>query len=384
MKRYDEQGIRNKAIQEQALYWYKKGLISAEKLQEVNQAFPVDFYNPTIWVKIGLFIFTCIAASFALGLSSVFFMAIFDDTLGSGILSMVYAAIFYVVLRVVINSRKMYRSGPDQALLYGAVGWAVTSILLMMSHLILEDYTLPLIAIFPVFLLAIIQFADRILTIIAVFLIFTIVQLIAFKFPIGKVILPFINLIVSAGLYGIKRKLFESDRFFYWEKCLTMLEILSLILMYASVNYALVREGNALLNSTTGQIPFAGVFYFFTATIPLAYCYAGLRYKNRILLVVGLLTLVASVVTFKLYFSIAPPEVTMIIAGVLMIGVAWRTIRYLTPPKHGFTYQEDKEALSMDAEATFIAQTLGKTTPTGQGLQFGEGEFGGGGAGNDY
>ena len=384
MKVYNETWLRNRAIQAKANYWQKKGLLTNEQLTAVKTHFPDEFYNPNIWIKIGLFIFTCLGCSFALGLTSVFFMAIFDDVLGSGLLSFVYAGLFYAFLTFIVTGRKLYHSGVDNALLYGAVGWFTTGMFLVLSKITNDEVWLYGLLLLPVLIFAVIRHADWLITVGAYICFFFVISALCFKFPVGKLILPFVFMMFSGVIYFVKKRFFEHDKLFYWADCLSIIEILALITFYLGGNYAVVREGNGVITGTSGQIAFAPLFYAFTVLIPAAYLYFGLRQKNRILIVLGLLAAVASVITFKLYFSIAPPEITLTIAGFALIGIAWGCIRYLRPPKHGYTYEQDKEADNLNVEATIIAQTLGKTAQPQSGLQFGEGSFGGGGAGDKY
>ena len=384
MKVYNETWLRNRAIQAKANYWQKKGLLTNEQLTAVKTHFPDEFYNPNIWIKIGLFIFTCLGCSFALGLTSVFFMAIFDDVLGSGLLSFVYAGLFYAFLTFIATGRKLYHSGVDNALLYGAVGWFTTGMFLVLSKITNDEVWLYGLLLLPVLIFAVIRHADWLITVGAYICFFFVISALCFKFPVGKLILPFVFMVFSGVIYFVKKRFFEPDKLFYWADCLSIIEILALITFYLGGNYGIVREGNAAITGTSGQIAFAPLFYAFTVLIPAAYLYFGIRQKNRILIVLGLLATVASVITFKLYFSIAPPEITLTIAGIVLIGIAWGCIRYLRPPKHGYTYEQDKEADNLNVEATIIAQTLGKTAQPQSGLQYGEGSFGGGGAGDKY
>ena len=158
-------------------------------------------------------------------------------------------------------------------------------------------------------------------------------------------------------------------------------------------NYFVVRTlSEVLFNldlSEGGDIPFAFFFYAYTALIPLAYVYFGLKHKNKVLLQAGLILIVVSVVTFKYYYSLRHQEVTLTISGIIMIAVAWFSTRYLKAPKHGITYLEDKHKNTegdFDAEALVIAQTFStpQSEPGVDTNEFGGGKFGGGGAESSF
>jgi hypothetical protein len=280
---------------------------------------------------------------------------------------------------------------------------------------------------------------------------------------------------VSAGLYGLAKKGRNRYGLRYWNKCLRVLEWLTLLTFYLSGNYLVVREGNTLLNDTTNfreytspetqirdnqrdavyaqiqrlqeentayendtlnltknqekiasnqrlieadyqkmshlqdeineirrqerekqaasGVPFAWFFYCFTFLLPWVYLWVALRRKDRVMLWVGMVLVILAVLTYKYYFSLAPPEVSLTVAGALLIAMAYLAIRWLKNPlaqiRYGLTYEEDEEGSPsglLNAEALFIAQTVGPAAPTqpDNTLEFGGGDFGGGGAGGRY
>ncbi|HEY4797919.1 MAG TPA: hypothetical protein VII99_02470, partial [Bacteroidia bacterium] len=88
-------------------------------------------------------------------------------------------------------------------------------------------------------------------------------------------------------------------------------------------------------------------------------------------------------------FSLGHPEIILTVAGVIMILVAYFSIKYLKIPRNGITFQADPDEdnlLNSNSEALIIAQTFSQQAQTKQSdsPQFGGGEFGGGGAGSDY
>ena len=385
LKAYNETWLRNQVIQEQAQYWHRKQLLTPEQLAQVASVFPNGHYRPNIWIRVGLFFFTSIAASFALGLTSVFTFAIFSDSFGGGFISLAYGAMFYAAALFLIREKKLYHSGVDNALVYGALGWTFGGFGLMLTNA--DTFNILLFSYIVLVLLVVVatRHADWLLTLGATLCVFWILNYQLAQFSVGKLLLPFANMLLAAGLYALKKRYFEQDRYFYWAGCLTIVEVVALVLFYVGGNYGVVREGNALLNGNpSGQIAFAWLFYAFTALIPLLYLGMGLRYKDRKLIVLGILGIAISVGTYKYYFGFLPPEVSITLAGALLIVVAWACIRYLSPTRHGYTHEQDRADEGFDAEAMIIAQTLGKTLPTDQGLKFGGGDFGGGGAGDKY
>ena len=105
------------------------------------------------------------------------------------------------------------------------------------------------------------------------------------------------------------------------------------------------------------------------------------------LLRVSLIVLTFSVFTFKYYYSLGHTEITLMIAGSLLIGSAIALMRYLKTMRGGFTGDDmlSSKWAALNGEAFVIPQTMGgnqsgaaKTT-TGGG-----GSFGGGGSSDSF
>ena len=118
------------------------------------------------------------------------------------------------------------------------------------------------------------------------------------------------------------------------------------------------------------------------------YLFFGLRAKDKLLVWVALLLIAISALTFKYYFSLGHPEVSLTIAGLVMMALAYVSIKYLVTDKKGITFKDDPNEdnfLKTNAEALVIAQSFGThAQPTDTGVEMGGGEFGGGGSGNKF
>ena len=387
-KPYNEAWIQARAIQAQAREWQRKGLLNAEQMERIKTVFPDSFYKANLWVKIGLFLFTLLLNGCASSLAgTVMLSALSDSVAGWGIVSILFGVGFYLLLEYFIRERRLFHSGVDNALLYCMVGSLVGGLCLMFSKVIGEaHFWLYGLLALPVLVWAVVRYASRLLTVAAFGCLLFIVVSLSLESPWGKALLPFIVMAVTGVIYFFVKKVDRRETSFYWTKCLTVIEVMALVLFYAGGNYYVVREGNALISgaSTAGQIPFAPLFYAFTVLIPVAYLGLAIRRKDRLLLWISLLAVAASVVTFQHYFAPLSWAGFLTLNGLLLIGLAWVLIRYLTVPKHGFTSAADGPLTGADAEAFAIAharttQPAEVTTPL-----FGDGDFGGAGAGSGY
>jgi hypothetical protein len=120
-----------------------------------------------------------------------------------------------------------------------------------------------------------------------------------------KQIIPFVFILSFSATYFITKKLQKRDDLNVWSNNLLLVEAISLVLIYVSGNYLVVRELSVNLMDlelTEGaDIPFAFLFYFLTVFIPLIFLYVGIRNKDMVLLRVSLLVLAVSAFTFKYY-----------------------------------------------------------------------------------
>ena len=390
MKAYNPQWSANDSTQQTAQKWFRKGFLSQEQVSEVQKTYPLDFYNPSGFLKIGLFIFTILAASFSVSVMTLFFIAPFqsNEKLAIIIESIVIGIIFVFVLETLIKSRKLYHSGIDNALLYMALGAFCTAI-----YLIFEQSHPPtwlfLLIFLPFFIVSVIRYADLVMCCISFFLALSILISLALTSTWGKTFLPFIIMAFSIAVYFLIKKLSERSDYLYYEQCLGIAKTLSLVCFYLGGNYWVVREGNAMINdlitTVSPQIAFAPLFYFFTLAIPIAYIFFGLRYHDRLILIIGMLTAGFSVFTYRYYFGFLPTEIALTVSGILLIALSGGLIYYLKEAKNGFTYQPEDEREGMNLEALLMSEVVQSKIPQqGDTFRFGGGDTGGGGAGGTY
>ncbi|WP_216690320.1 hypothetical protein [Hymenobacter siberiensis] len=130
------------------------------------------------------------------------------------------------------------------------------------------------------------------------------------------------------------------------------------------------------------QIPFAPLFYLFTAGIPLLYITLGLRRADRPLLLLSLLALAFSMFTLRHYRSLLPPEIAAVAAGALLtVLLAGALLRALRPARFGLTSLPDDEPRHFNLKNLIQAQTAhALDAPALGGFEFGGGQSGGGGA----
>lgn len=384
-KAYNETWVENIGNQSIIEDWHKQKMLSDEQFDAALQAFPVGFHRSNIFVKIGLFIFTNIVASASIGFLSLFLFELFaESNIGFGILSLLYAGIFFYFLEFFIKRNNLYRSGADNALLYAMLG-AIFGFFVAVTDFNLPVWVYCIISL-GILLPALLRYADLLVSIGIYITWIALWFIIMTKFPIGKLILPFVIMLVSALTYFIINLWRKNEQTSYYTDCQDIIQILTLVTFYIGGNYYVVREGNAMLNDLTNsiQIAFAPLFYLFTAAIPTFYILRGLQKHDRKLLIVGLICIAFSIFTYRQYFSVLPPELALSIGGATLVLLSILSIRALkTSNRLGLTYEPNGKNKFQNLEAFIVNQAIQQPSQPDN-MQFGEGDFGGGGAGSGY
>ena len=389
MKAYNTQWSVNDFIQNIAQKWFQKGFLKQEQYSAIKQEYHSDYNNPNIFLKIGLFIFTILAASFSVGLLSFFLILPFEGNYNLGIIfqSLFLGIAFTFILEFLIKNNKLYHSGVDNALIYMALGAFCAAFFFIFENTKTPTWFM-LSLYLPFFMVASIRYADVLVTISTYLLSLAIVILISFEFAWGKILLPFIIIIFSIIAYLFQKKLSQRDDYLYYEKCLDMLKTLALVTLYLGGNYLIVREGNAQINQIldfSPQIAFAPMFYCFTIIIPIVYIFFGLKNHDRLLLILGILAVGFSIFTYRFYFSMLPIEIALTLGGVFLIALAGVCIHYLRKPKYGITSEPNDGLKGLNLESIIISQVIQSKIPQqGDTFQLGGGDVGGGGAGGNY
>lgn len=383
---YNEAWLQNLVIRQEAESAYKDNCIDKEELENINSHYPMAFYMPHLFIRIGLFILTIVILFFSFGILTLLFLSSIEKAIGG--LAVFFGLLVYAMLEFMIRSKMHYRSGVDDALLWlsGAALFGG------MSYMINAGGLVNCLLLFFIALYAVIRFTDSIMAVVAVL---ALLGMFFFAFVetghFAKAIVPFVLMLVSGLLYFLADKCKKKKSMLLYKSCLLVIAITSLITFYVSGNYYVVRElSNELFNlhlRTGDTIPCGWLFWAFTFCIPVLYLVKGIQKKDSILIWVGLLLMAAIVFTTRYYYSFAPMEIVMTVGGVIMVSVAYWLVKYLKTPKHGFTYEEnalDAAGNKLNIEAILLAQTFAQQQSIQEGPTFGGGSFGGGGASGDF
>lgn len=383
---YDKKMLQNLYLVKEVKQWMKDGYLREEQFRNIALEHPVKFYHPNLIIRILLFIATLIALGGVTGIFGLIFAGPMEESIM--ILAFFYGIGSCVVMEIVfIRGNHHYKSGVTEALLYHSIGWTVAGFLYMADWQIYPG----LIFGFVVLAFCAIRYADLISTTGAV-LVFAYLVFQAFydMGDIMKFLVPFALIAAFTPIYFYVRGLSRKIEMQPWKNVIILVEALSLLLIYAAGNYFVVRnttESLLDLYLEEGQdIPYAIIFYALTAIVPVVYLYFGIRKKDLVLIRVSLIVIAFSVFTFKYYFSLGHPEVSLTLAGAILITVAMGLFRYLRINRSGFTRENliKEKWAGANPEAFVISQTLGGNKPLeGEAVEMGGGGQSGGGGSSD-
>lgn len=392
MKAYNEQWIYNRSILEQAERWHRQQLLSNEQMVDVRKAYPVDFRQTNTFLEIGLFLFTTVALLACYLLPASLFYAFSE----SANINIMFGIGVGLVGRLMIDRRLLYRNGVDNAFVVTMTGFLAFGF----NQLLPEGLSTSIrcFLTLPLLLLVLWYYGDTLIAFFCIATFYTGIFDGLLNYPWGKTALPFMMMAVSLLLFLFTTRIQANNpRQVYYTDPLNLAQWISLIVLAASGNYFVVRELNGLLLPTTPGRPAAAeapeiglpaLFWLLTFLIPAIYVWQGLTRKNRMLIILGALGLIAAVITVHEYHALVPLNVFLTLGGLALAGIAVFFIRYLAQPKHGFTDAPDvdsPEEFWVNAATVAAVQATGTAQQSHKdNLRFGGGNFGGGGSEGTY
>ena len=402
MKAYNETWIRNRAVVQQAEQWHRQRLLTDAQIERVRQTFPFDFRQTNGFIEVGLFLFTVVAILSCYLLPATAISGLLDNRGTSSVFNIGFGIGIGVLGKVLINRRQLYRNGVDNAFVVMQTGFIAFGF----NQLLPENMTVALYCLYtlPLLLLVLWYYGDTLIAFFVMATFYTFVFNSLLQVSGGRTALPFVMMGVSVGLFVLVRRV---DRSPYYADPLNLVEWVALIALAASGNYYVVRELNGLLldvpirqlaNGRAPQIGLPWLFWLLTVAIPAVYLRQGLTRKNRMLLILGVLGLIGAVITVHNYLALVPLNVALTVGGLVLIGLAVAGIRFLRRPaaftdrpsrfRNGFTDDPDYESPDQFfADMGTIAATQaasGAQHQPEQGIEFGGGDFGGGGSEGKY
>lgn len=384
---YKHEWLDNLYFRKESFEALEENCITEEEYVSIHTKYPVGFYTPNIFIRIGLFILTLIILLFSFGLLILISSTNLDSGLGR--LAIFFAVLCFIALELMIHFKHHYRSGVDDGLLWGGAVALLCGICLPNDF---KELTICII-VFVISFIGSIRYTDKLMIAVAYFSMLGIVFYCCIEMGYhAKTVVPFIVMAISLMIYYLSMLTRVKKDTTHYKECLQTLEIMALISLYAAGNYFVVRElSNEMFNmhlQPGESIPLGWIFWIFTIAIPVIYLVRGIQIKDTTLIRVGLLLLAAIAFTVRYYHTILPLETMMTIGGIILLAIAYVLMKWLHQPVKGFTSQEivtkNKNDI-MQLEALILLQTFKPVPGTDTNVpKFGGGNFGGGGASGDF
>lgn len=384
---YSIQEIQNLAIIKEARRWGKQGVIADDQLTVIQMQYKASLYHPNWMIRVLLFVAGLLALS---GVTGIFALMFGDlGAIGLSVLCILYGLGSIIFLEEMFIKRGHYKSGITEAVLYHSCGFVIGGVAGLSDF---DNTNLILITCIGVFALAALRYLDLFTTLASLISLAALLFFLCYDAGgIVRQLIPFVILFVFAAIYLSVKRIQSSNALVFWRNNMVLTEAVSLVMIYLSTNYWVVREASIeLLDLSLAEgeeIPFAGIFYSLTVAIPVLYFIAAIKNKDTVMMRVGMLALALSVSTFKYYFIETNLEWILVLTGGLLMVVVIVLMRNLKDIRGGFTSKPllTRTWESGQLEALVISQTLGgnqsevKSTDSGGG-----GESGGGGASTPF
>jgi hypothetical protein len=389
---YNKTWLTNLLLQDEVKKDAAQGYITPVELKTIEDKYPVGFYTPNLFVRIGLFILTCVIVSFAQGLLSL--MAASGDLIESFGWFIFLGATAYIALELMVNGKFHYRSGVDDALLVIAgsqIAGGMAMVFYKSSQSGVDFFLVfsAIVLVLGVFLT--LRFTDMLMSAFSCVAFLGLVFLLWLKvIPAGLATAPFAMMVLAAGTYWLAFTNHQKKRYVHYQNCLVVVQIISLLVLYAAGNYFVIQTLSTEMAGKTGPVPFGLVFWVWTVLLPFVYIYVGIYKKNTILLRTGLLLIAGAAITVRNYMHLMPIDRMLTLVGVVILVIVYGISKYLKTPQHGYTLAEPDEANLMDhlkVESLIAAGTFSHApaAPAPEsGTKFGGGSFGGGGSSGDF
>ncbi len=370
---YNKTSIENLYHHEQIDEATAMEYISKEQGNTIKDRLPINLYTPNLFVKIGLGVLT-----YFIIISSTGLLYLMLSISRSYNLFFVFCGmVSYVFLEIMATKKKHYNSGVDNVLMIASVAFISSSLAVDNHSNILLSLIVLCLSIWMT-----IRFADRLAAGSAV------IALLAFLYFIFSrsffAITPFF-LIISAGIiYYFANKTRKLSTNFVYKPVVKIIAIIALLSFYACGNYLVINE---MSNGIQMPTYVSAVFWLWTMIIPILYLVKGVINKDLIFIRSGVLLIAASVITFKYYYNIMPAEQALFLAGIALTLMSYILIQKLKKARWGYIYNEANLIPNKYEylEGIIIGEAFGHQQQTPQpDTKFGDGSFGGSGAGSKY
>lgn len=386
MTAYKKQHLNSKLVRETAREAFYDGLIDKEVYAAILQKHSYHLYTPNIFIFFGFALLTLIISLCSTVLLGLVFGADYFDTFVT--LCVIMAVLCYIALELLVNTKRHYNAGIDNALMVITVMFAVAAFAIGGTENVIASAVLFVICAWLSY-----RFTDAFMGMLAYMCMLTLFFYSYTQTGINAMVTaPFVLAAVSAITYLGMNILNRQAISLCYRKCISYIKMVAVASFYASVNYFTVNyiSENMFYPGTQAvkHLPAGWLLWACTGVIPAAYLVYGIRAKSLLFMRSGVLFMAVSIVTAHYYYPLLPAGVALMLAGGIVIVVAGFLMHRLRKPKHGFVFANDNDTRKeiKDLEAIIVAEAfkIKLVQVSESGVKFGGGSSGGGGATGNY
>jgi hypothetical protein len=385
----DEEALRTLSLLKD---WASEGFIDEAQYSAMRQDVPCRLRRTNVFLRLVFFLFTLIVGGAAVGL----FFAVFSlrESSTSGIFLVLFAAISWAFVEVLVRDKHLYRHGTEEALAVLSVALLCMGLVLILDRSILQSHNNSLVVSCGA---------------LASFLIYRRLGLL-YAFAAALIFIAFLphywtssqtaQHIILAALYTIALLLAivlrRQHRFDYLDDDYSAIEAFLWLGIYATINLHLSSFDlmQRWWDPTANSAPFPTAFYWTTYVLiwflSITMLRRGLTRKDRPVIGLGLLTAILTLVTNKPYLGWTRHPWDPMILGVALAGTAVVIRRWLSSgpgaARRGFTANRLSTKDRRYAELLSTVAPLSTPLPTASAHTpiFSGGDTGGGGASSDF
>lgn len=387
MQAYFKENLQNNWLVIQAETLYNSKFISKKQEITIDDNLQKLKTSTNIFVRLGFALLGSFLLSSIIGSVSLLLLSIIDHNFNAVLFF--YTLVTFICCEI-IAKQNFYTHGIDDAFIIG-LQIIFCSAIGVFTEMHFNIWPISISMIF-IGLFCFIRYVNTLAVLtICLGLVITIADLVVNYNIFISVYLPFVGLFLAIIIYFVGTKFIKKNNLFYYQNGFNLAIIFSYLLGYFSLNYLVVRQlSEELLHfevHPNQDIPFAYLFYFFTFAIPAAYFYFALKNHNRSLLYIAVFTLCFSIFTIRFYHSVLPIEVALTLSGVILFLIAFFAIKFLKNKPTGVTFIQDRnnnKSILLNAQALIINSQINTNAAPQSDMEFGGGDFSGGGAGESF
>ncbi|CAH0335646.1 hypothetical protein FVB9288_01294 [Flavobacterium sp. CECT 9288] len=386
MMQYNKTELEQEFLVSEGHSLKKAGFIDESQFRIIDKKLTVLKSQKNILIRIGFFLLGSFLYSSICG----FLTLISLDSMNENYQFLVYLfAIIGFIGAEVLTNQKYYGYGLDDAFLLGAQLCLAIAIGISTEG---NEITISLI-LSVTSLLCYLRYVQ--LSMAILFCVTLTCSILFLMFELGafaKTILPFTMMFFTIAIYFSSKKLLAKLTLPFYYNGIIFTQAFALILFYISGNYMVVRELSrelmGVIVTANNDIPFAIFFYGFTFIVPVSYLVLSLFKKDRFMLWIGILALCFSIYTIRFYYAVLSVEIALTIGGLILFAFTFFAIKKIKNNTNGVTFQPDRFSqgnLFGTAEILMATQLgLKPETTVESPMEFGGGDFSGGGSGGIY